>query len=1108
MLKFYPFQIVLVLLISFLISCGSEQQSSEVRTENTLFNVLKPAETGILFSNLLEEGLNTNILMYEYFYNGGGVVAADFNDDGLMDVYFTANMNPCKLYLNGGNFSFRDISKKAGVEGREGPWKTGATIVDINSDGLPDIYLSYSGALPAEKRKNQLFVNLGVQDGMPVFEDQAEKYGLDLASFTNQAYFFDFDKDGELEVLMLNHNPKNLPLLNEAGTAELFAQDSPDMGLRYLVRQGNKYVDQTPASGINGSVLSYGLGLGIGDFNADGWFDFYVSNDYAVPDYVYINQKGKGFKNEIESYLGHNSQFSMGNDVADLNNDGFEDIVTLDMLPKDDKRQKLLLAPDNYNKYEENKRSGFHHQLMRNMLQMNAGNGRFSEVGQISGISNTDWSWAPLIADFDNDGYKDIYITNGYLRDYTNLDFINYMENYVSQKGRLQRDDVLDIINQMPSSDLVNYMYHNQGNGTFSDVTADWGLAVASNSNGAAYADFDNDGDLDVIVNNLNKEAFVLKNMSTELNKRPYVDLKLKGEANNTLGIGARLIAHAGTSQQTSIQMPARAYLSSVSPILHFAATQSIDSIEVFWNSGKYSKIVKPEKNTLIEIAESESHEFKSYLANAGKSIFAQSAPCPDFTHMQTQIIDYNRQPLMFTSPSYFGPKMIKADLNLDGLEDLVVGGGSGQATAVFLSNNKGYLTEVKSEAISNDKKYHDSNLAVGDFNADGLPDLFVCSGAYGSVMEGDLLLHDRIYLGDGKGKFVKLESFTDDKPIDNHSVVIIDLNKDGKDDIISFSRYKPGRYPESSTGKVYLQTEKGTFEEAFDQFFGVWDKDRNVTDAKLADLDGDGIPELIVLALWENPMIYEISTGKLKDVSSDYLEVKSLKGLWNVMEISDINGDGKADLILGNLGLNTQLKATESEPVEMVYGDFDSNGSVDPILCYYNGGKKFTYAGRDELMSQLPKLKQKFNSYGKYAEAGFDEVMSGEFIKSGSIKSCNVLQSIVLLSQSGSKKLKILNLPFEAQYAPICTILTQDFNRDGHVDLLLMGNDDRVKLRLGKMDANQGLLVIGDGKGGFYPMSQRDSGLKLIGDVRGGAVMGDKIILGLNGKKLQCYAY
>ena len=528
-------------------SCNSENETL------TLFSALRPSETNIYFQNKLTEGPNTNVLLYEYFYNGAGVALADFNGDKLLDIYFTSNMEENKMYLNRGDFKFEDISKISKTQGRSGPWKTGVTAVDINGDQRMDLYVCYSGMLKEEKRRNQLFLNMGNnEEGIPQFTEVAKLYGLDSDAYSNQGYFFDYDRDGDLDMLLLNHNPKSLPVLGVSKTRVLLQEDQPQTGLRLYEQKNRRFYDITSQTQINGSSLSYGLGLALADFNNDGWTDFYLSNDYTIPDYLYLNNQAGDFINTLQESMPYTSHFSMGNDSGDINNDGFIDLMTLDMLPEDNKRQKLLQAPDNYNLFNLNIKSGFHSQYMRNMVQLNNGNGTFSEVGQMMGVSNTDWSWAALFADFDNDGWQDLFVSNGYKRDYTNRDFLNYMENFIGEKkSNLNREDVLEIINNMPASNVSNYLFANTNGKGFNDVTAQWGVLDFTNSNGAAYGDLDGDGDLDLVVNNINAAAGIYRN-NTDASQH-FLQIALKGSKNNSNALGARVTLFTKEGQTDSL---------------------------------------------------------------------------------------------------------------------------------------------------------------------------------------------------------------------------------------------------------------------------------------------------------------------------------------------------------------------------------------------------------------------------------------------------------------------------------------------------------------------------------------------------------------------------
>lgn len=1085
--------------------CKGQMEKSNDKTGEHLFTLLSPEETNISFQNTLTEGLNTNILMYEYFYNGGGVAAGDFNNDGLVDIYFNSNMSDNKFYLNKGNMQFLDIALASHAGGRPGPWKTGVNTVDINADGKLDIYLCYSGALPPPKRTNQLFINLGNDSqGIPMFEEKAEAYGLASTGFSNQSYFFDYDKDGDLDMLLLNHNPKNLPILNEERTAQLFKEDNPEKGLRLYKQDKGKFTDITTSSGINGSELSYGLGLGISDFNEDGWPDFYVSNDYAVPDYLYINNKNGTFTNQLESSLGHNSQFSMGNDVTDINNDGLADIFTLDMLPEDNRRQKLLLAPDNYDKFDLNVRSGFYYQYMRNMLQLNNGNGTFGETGQIAGISNTDWSWAALFADYDNDGWKDLFVTNGYYRDYTNLDFINYMNEYVQEKGRLQREDVMDIIKNMPSSNVVNYIFQNKQGGEFQNKNADWGVNQHSNSNGALYADLDNDGDLDLVVNNINQHAFVYRNESQKLDSNHFLQVQLSGDGGNTQGLGARLNIFHNGQIQTLEQNPARGYLSNVSFTLHFGLgnAEKVDSLIITWNSGKEQKLYDIKANQLLKLAEKDGLD-KTSPAKPGSKWFTEIQPAIKYKSPDTSINDFNRQLLLICEFSYHGPCMTKYDLNKDGLDDVMIGGEYGKATSIFMQQNNGVFVIKKIPAFEQDKAYDDADITIFDANGDNYPDIYIASGGYHNLTPSDVLLHDRLYLNNGKNNFIKSHGLPEMNSCKS-CVRIQDINGDGSEDIFIGGRVVPGRYPETPRSYILINDGKGNFSDQTETICSELAKLGMITDAAWIDLDLDKKNELVIVGEWMPVTVFRQENGKLVNSTTQYFD-KPYSGWWNKIAVGDFNSDNKPDLIIGNMGLNTQFKASEKEPLEMYYRDFDNNGSIDPIFSFFIQHKRYPYLTRDELVNQLPIMRKRFSNFKSYADITMEELFQNNELKdAGHLVADHMSTTCFISSQSG--KFTTAELPKEVQYSSVYTISQMDFNGDGKTDLLLCGNNSRTKIRLGKFDANYGILLAGDGKGNFSYIKQSESGFNIWGDVRSCIQINDKIYFGINSKNLIAY--
>jgi enediyne biosynthesis protein E4 len=1118
---------------------ASEKPTGPPIRRTALFTLLSPDQTGVTFSNNLTEGLNTNVLMYEYFYNGGGVAIGDLNNDGLDDIYFTGNMVPNQLYLNKGKMQFSDVTAAAGVAGREGPWKTGVAMADVNGDGRLDLYVCHSGALRPEGRTPELFINDGPDaQGTPHFTDRTADYGLANPAQTTQAAFFDYDRDGDLDLFQLNHNPRLLPILDPTATANLMKEPNKEIGVRLYKNTKNRFTDITEQMGLSSSVLTYGLGVGISDLNNDGWPDLYLSNDYGVPDYLYLNkQNGRGFTNVLARSVGHTSNFSMGNAVADVNNDALPDILTLDMLPEDNRRQKLLMAPDNYEKYDLALQSGFHHQIMRNMLHLNEGTAppapvggavpHFREVGQLAGIANTDWSWSPLLADYDNDGWKDLYITNGYVRDYTNLDFLKYMNDFMQNRPtNPSREDVLKLVHQMPASNVSNYLFQNQGTTDevlFTNVGAAWGLTQTSNSTGAAYADLDNDGDLDLVVNNTNQSAFVYQNEANRSDgpserKHHYLAISLKGNTPNTQGLGAKVMVYQQGRVQLLEQMPTQGYQSSVSPRLHvgLGANATIDSVRVVWLTGKQQLLKQPKADQLLTLSEKDANGVYR-PARPEKPLFREQPATLAHTYPSPPINDFKRQPLLVNAQSFVGPCLVKGDVNGDGREDVYAGGSMGQAGVLFVQQANGSFKKQAQPAFEADKACEDADAVFFDANGDRFPDLYVCSGGYGDLQpDTDPQLQDRLYLNDGKGNFTKATANAlPNLRTATSCVRVADVNADGRPDLFVGGRVVPGRYPEAPRSYLLINTSKGqggmpSFVDQTKQLAPALERIGMVTDAAWIDLtETAGVrpsdrPELVLVGEWMPVTVMAWKDGKLTNQTEKFLG-KSYAGWWNRLLIDDLNADGRPDLVVGNQGLNTQCRATDREPAELVYKDFDNNGKLDPVLCLYVQGRSYPHATRDELLDQLTMLRPRFTTYESYANATLTDVFKPEELEGSSKLTANELRTMVFLSSPGGKY-TAKPLPMAAQTAPIFAITALDADKDGLKDLLLCGNTLQTRIRFGRADANRGLLLRGDGKGNFAPVSQTRSGFALAGDVRSTVQVGNKLLIGVNRQGVRVY--
>lgn len=1048
-----------------------------------LFTLLNTKQTGISFSNEIKEDEAQNVLAYEYFYNGGGVAVGDINNDGLQDIFFTANLKSNRLYLNEGNFQFNDITKTAKVSGRD-DWKTGCTMVDVNADGWLDIYVCYSGKGSAESRRNELYIN----NHNNTFTESAKQYGLDDKGCSTQAIFFDYDLDGDLDCYVLNHNIrayKNVGLHYLKNDVDSLAGD------RLYRNDNDHFVNVSRSAGISGNPISFGLGIAVSDINNDGWPDIYVSNDYTEQDYLYINNKNGTFSQKEMYAFGHMSQFSMGNEIADINNDGFVDILTLDMLPEDNHRQKLLQGQENYELYQYMIENGFHYQYMRNMLQLNNGNGTFSEIGQLAGISNTDWSWCPLLADFDNDGYKDLFITNGYMRDYTNKDFLKYWGDYLVKQA-VNRDSIhyFDIVKMMPSTNVANYAFKNNGDLTYKNVSEQWGLKQFSLSNGSAYADLDNDGDLDLVINNINEPAFIFRNESTGSN---YINIQLKGSGKNSFGLGTKLYCYTNGKMQFLEQMPTRGYQSSVTNMLHFGlgSVTEIDSLKIIWPNGAVQKIEKLQSNQLITLEQKNANQLQPPHSPTAQKLFSYQKPLIEFSHLQLEYNDFKRQPLMPVMLSPSSPKMAKADVNGDGFEDIFIGSSQGQSSQLFIQTKNGFTLSPQQDFLK-DSNSVTTSILFFDADKDGDLDLYCASGGYNDFAENDERLQDRLFINDGKGNFKLVKENLPLMLVSKSVVVAADFDHDGDLDLFIGGRVVPGMYPQTPQSFLLENDGREKFSDVTAlaapqlQYAGM------ITDAKWFDYNHDGKEDLMVVGEWMPPTIFENTGLRLEKITDSSFVNNS--GWWNTIELADLDNDGDTDIVVGNWGLNSQLKCSTSEPLSMIYKDFDNNGSIDPLLCCYIEGKEYPYVTRDELLDEIYSMRKKFTSYKTYADATMKDIFSADELKNANVLSATNLATSYFENQNG--KFVLRDLPLQTQFSPVYKIVTGDFNHDSFNDLLLLGNNEYARLKLGKMDANFGTLLLNDGKGNFNYSSNRDNGLFIAGDVK------DALIIDVNGNK------